>query len=188
MNRNCLLIVFLALFMSATNTMISQDKVCIGASGIYNFQTNGLGVGLRLQIRLANKLHAVPQINYFFPFNAIHELYGGMNVHYDLLKLDIFSVYVLAGGSLNQWFNAAESNYENAKRTNVAVEAGAGAQFGKGCWKPFIEQRYNAIWQEGSFRIGVLWCPGCNSEKGGGKGKGKRGSKKKKDELCPAYW
>jgi len=188
MKRFCGILVFLVSSALIASEALSQDKVCIGASGIYNFQTKGLGLGFRVQIRVANKVHAVPQVYYFFPFNTVHEMYGGMNVHYDALKLDKLTIYGLAGGALNMWFNAEESNYEKAKNTNVAVEAGVGMQYGNGCWKPFAEQRYNVVWQEGCFRIGVIWCPGCTSEKGGGKKKGGKGGGKNKDELCPAYW
>lgn len=170
------ILIFL-IFLSGT--CFGQNKFGIGASMMYNFQTEGIGTGLRVQIPLGNKLSVMPQAYYFFPFNQIHEYYIGLNLHYNLLEIKNHTGYLNAGAFYNQWINFDGKIYT---RNNFLPEVGGGILFTKRCLRPFIEQRYNPLWREGTFRIGVMWYPGCNNKKSGN-----RSSKKRGAVSCPAY-
>ena len=145
----------------------------MGIGGVYDFQANGLGVGLRAYIPLTKKFAVSPQINYFLPFNEIHELYAGIAIQYKLLPIKKFVLYPLAAAYYNRWVNYSNFEPPQAKLNNVGEEVGLGIMKDKGCVRPFAEQRYNIKWKEYIFHIGVLFSFGdCI----GGK-----------HTLCPAY-
>lgn len=162
------------LFLQSTKKGIAQDKTGIGLSGIYNIQSTGIGVGLRVQVPAGERLSFVPQLMYFPFFNIVHEAFGGLNLHYDLIVLDKVKGYITAGGFLNYWINSESSGYLKAKSINIIPEAGGGFLFGEKCFRPFIEQRYNFKWQEGSIHFGLIWYPGCGGSSDG--------------LICPAYF
>src|ERR1039457_5874409 len=111
--RRLIFLVFI--LFSVGHKAYSQDKFGVGASGIYNFQTNGIGAGARVEFRLYKRLSAVPQVMYFPAFNKVHEFFGGVNLHYTIIKYRKWKGYLIAGGSANSWFNYVVSHYVNAK-------------------------------------------------------------------------
>lgn len=147
----------------------------IGASAIYNFQSQGKGIGLRAHIPAGERWTIVPQAAWFPPFNIVNEYFAGVNVHYNLLVREKITGYIAAGGHINIWANASESPYVKAKTLNVLPEASGGLIFGAGCFRPFAEHRYNPIWKEGSTQIGILWFPRCSASSG------------RSVDRCPAY-
>lgn len=150
----------------------AQDLIGIGASAIYNFQSEGIGIGARVHIPFKKRIVLVPQVNYFAPFNIVHEFNAGINVNYNVVMRKKLIGYLTAGGYFNYWFNSDASPMPNAKTINISPDLGAGLLFGKRCFKPFVEQRYNPLFQEGSFHLGFLWFPGCVSGR---------------NRTCPAY-
>jgi hypothetical protein len=137
----------------------SQDFIGVGASAMYNLQTNGIGFGVRGQFPIVINLSVVPQVYYFPSFNKVNELFMGASLHYEWRRWHKFTPYVLAGAFYNHWTNAEVSGYITAKPNNFIPEAGVGILFLSNCWRPFIEQRYNPVWKEGTFRLGIMWYP-----------------------------
>lgn len=148
----------------------------LGFSAAYNFQTESVGAGLRASIPLGKSFSLVPQATYFFAFNPVHELHGQLNLHYHPIRLGRFSPYLIAGGSVNQWFSYAASPYPQARALNFLAEVGVGLAYRRKKVSFFVEQRYNPIWQEGTLHIGALFYFG----------KGKFGGRRKPN-VCPAY-
>lgn len=166
---------------------VSGQGIGIGGSVIRNWQTEGTGFGVRAAIPVRDRVTVVPQFTYFPGFNILKEYFGGVSVHYDLMQRNKFTLYVLGSGHINIWVNASESSFSKAKTMNISPEIGAGLLFGHGCWKPFLEHRYNPVWKEGSTHLGILWYPQCSFS---GKGKGSRGSggsRRSGGHRCPAY-
>lgn len=162
------------LFFQITKKGVAQDKTGIGLSGIYNIQSTGMGAGLRVSVPTGERLFFIPQAMYFPSFNIVHEVYGGINLHYSIISRERVKGYITAGGNINYWINSSSSGYLKAKPLNIIPEAGGGFLFGEKCFRPFIEQRYNFKWQEGSFHIGLIWYPGCGGQSDG--------------LVCPAYF
>ena len=175
MNQNYYFVLFLFL-VSFPAVIHAQDKLGVGASAIYNFQTESVGVGARAEIGIVNRFSVVPQGMYFFTFNKVHEVFGTLNFHYRLFYLGKFYGYLLAGGSANFWMSHTESHYDKAKPFNVIAEVGGGMAYGDGKWRPFAEYRYNPVWKEGSVHVGLMYFM---------KWSGKSKNKSKGD--CPAY-
>jgi hypothetical protein len=171
-------IYFYALVILIPSISNAQGFIGVGASAMYNFQTQGIGVGIRGQFPLVKNLSIVPQLYYFPGFNKINELFVGANLHYDWRRWQNFTPYVLAGGFYNRWLNAETSGYLKAKPNNFIPELGVGILFRSFCWRPFIEQRYNPVWKEGTFRIGIMYYPKSCS------GKGSNGTNRK-TYACP---
>ncbi|HEY4800582.1 MAG TPA: hypothetical protein VII99_16000 [Bacteroidia bacterium] len=152
-----------------------SGKWALGVSGIYDFQTNGYGDGVRVWFPVNKKLSFSPQVHYFYPFNQIHELYAGLALQYNLFSIRKFVFYPHAAGYYNRWFNYDKFSGPKAKPNNVAEEVGFGVMKKQGCVRPFAEQRYDFKWKEFIIHAGVLIFFGdCI---GGGR----------KHELCPAY-
>ena len=145
--------------MMKANTSYSQDNIGYGLSGIYNFQTNGIGFGARVEFVLSKRFSAVPQVMYFPAFNKVHEFFGGANLHYALLKRKHYTGYLIGGGSANYWINYSSSHWPKAKAFNVIAEVGGGVVLGKRQLRPFVEYRYNPVWQEGSVHVGLIYFP-----------------------------
>lgn len=142
----------------------AQPDKGYGGAVLYNLQTQGIGLCARVQLKLYNHLSLVPQIYYFPSFNKIHELYLGANLHYEFHRWTKFTPYMAGGGFYNNWMSYAQSSATKAKQNNILPEGGVGILFGKKCWKPFVEQRYNPVWKEGTFRLGIMYYPGCNTK------------------------
>ncbi len=156
----------------------------IGVSGIYNFQTESFGAGLRMNIQPSNMFRIVPQVAYYPSFNKIHELYAGLGLELNLFKIKRFSFYLLGHGGYNSWLNWEESNMEDVKQHNWALEGGGGLAYNKGTIRPFIEYRYNVAWKETNLHIGLLFVPGS-----GKNNRYKRNNRRRyRPVSCPAYY
>jgi hypothetical protein len=131
-----------------------------GASVIYNFQAAGLGADLRVRIPVVNRMFFVPEVSYFPPFNRYHDLYAGGAFHYEVLTIRNYNLYVLGAAYYNNWINAEDFAPEQKKKNNFDPEAGLGLVKNRGCWRPFIENRYGFKWKEDNLRIGIYYYPG----------------------------
>ncbi|HIE15742.1 MAG TPA: hypothetical protein EYP69_02340 [Bacteroidales bacterium] len=186
-------IIFLIIPVLFANQLVTAQKIGIGASGIYNFQTKGLAYGIRLHYQMAPRWAIVPQYTRYISSNPVFEMYLGANLHYTI-TLTSPRIYLLAGLSYNNWYNYREFNNDKAKQNNLAEEIGAGLQFGRCCFRPFLEFRYNANWGEGAAHLGFVYFFGkcCDKRKKGGSGSGGGGKKRygggKGRGYCPAYY
>ena len=151
---------------------MAQVQIGFGVSGSYNFQTEGWGFGARAKGYVIRSLSVVLQGHYNPTFNQVHEVNGGLELHYAPFYHRIVRPYILAGGSVNYWFNFAESNYVAAKPLNFIAEVGGGLVFLDKQVRPFAEYRYNPIFLEGSVHIGLMYFPNFRS---------------RNRTTCPAY-
>jgi hypothetical protein len=176
MNRRILkaTVLGLILFCSTQQVRAQSDETwALGLSGIYDFQTNGIGIGARAYFPLTERLAVSPQVAYFPSFNTIHELYAGLSAQYTLLFFPNWHVYALGAGYYNLWMNYSDYIGKVAKPNNFAGEAGVGIMKTYGCLKPFAEVRYDAKWVEIHLQLGILISFGdCFF---------------KAPDLCPAY-
>jgi len=152
-----------------TLDLLAQSGV--GFSGIYNFQTESIGIGGRAIFREKKKIQISPQLSYYLPFNKIHELTVGASVQYKFIKRKKIQSYTLVHVGYNRWINFESSFMKDARLNNWNAELGAGVIFGKNT-KPFVEWRYNARHRESSLHVGLLF---------------NKSSFKRKKEKCAAY-
>jgi hypothetical protein len=156
----------IALFSSASAQRRTKPGWGYGAAIIYNFATEGFGADVRVKIPIRNRLSAVPEISYFPGFNRYHEFYAGLALHYEIFTIKSYNLYLAAGGYYNNWMNADEFIPGARKQNNFVFEAGGGLVRNRGCFRPFIEDRYDFKWKENNLRIGIYWYPGyCRSGK-----------------------
>lgn len=173
---------FLCIFLLSIITQTYSQRFGIGASAMYNFQTESFGYGIRAEFP-RNRFSIVPQVAYYPSFNKINEYYIGVGFHYSLLNFNRWSLYALIHPGYNRWINYATSGIENAKASNYNLEGGLGIKIGK-CFKPFLEYRYNIKWKETNLQAGFVYFFGCKK----GKGYGMYGSgKRSKKGSCDAY-
>lgn len=165
------LLVLCCLTAFASLTSKGQN-IGIGASGLYNFQTEGWGVGARLSINPNNRLSFVPQFSYYLPSNKVNEYYAGLSIEYKLYLAKKFHLYALMHGAYNSWLNYESSPMEDAQANNWNLEFGGGLTT-NGCWRPFIEYRYNMNFKETHLQVGIMYILGCGSRSSHG--------------ICPAY-
>jgi hypothetical protein len=164
-------LIYLILLISTST--YAQDKVSFGASLMYNFPLNTVGVGIRSQIPINNRLVVVPDIKYAPKFNDIHELYAGLNVHFLLITSSKNisyqrsriepqkpNLYITAGAEYNQWFNYINSINTKANKQNVLPKVGLGTSFGSHITRFFAEIKYNILWDEAYAEAGLLIYPG----------------------------
>ncbi len=145
------------LVFSQTNSNSDKQRRAIGASGIYDFQTNGFAVGVRGYLPLTNRFAISPQVNYFLPSNIVREFYAGAAFQYTFMKVKKWDVYGLAAVYYNRWQNYSNFEGKLAKLNNIAEEAGIGMMRNKGCLTPFAEGRYNFKWKEAHLQLGILF-------------------------------
>lgn len=150
---------FMFVLLLCATVAKAQVQVGVGASGAYNFQTKGFGAGLRVETFVLRSLSILALGTYYPSPNLVHEVYGGIDVHYAPFYHPIVRGYVLAGGSVNYWFNHTESNYKLAKPLNFVAEVGGGLVFLDKQLRPFIEYRYNPFFLEGSLHVGLMYFP-----------------------------
>jgi hypothetical protein len=150
----------------------------LGISGIYNFQTEAVGAGLRGVIFPDRTVSFTPQVSYFFPFNKVNELTFGLSLDYKFIKARKFYGYGLAHAGYNRWYDYLASELPEARPNNWNFELGLGIS-GRKCLRPFAEYRYNVKFRETHLNVGLLYVFGC-----GGKSKG---GSKKRGNNCPAY-
>lgn len=165
---------------------LQAQQYGLGGSLQFNPQTESFGAGIRASINPNNMLSIVPQISYYPGFNKVNELHLGLGVDLKIIRKNKFYIYLLAHGGYNSWFNYLDSPMEDAKKHNWNLEGGAGISTW-GCWRPFIEYRYNAKFMETNLQLGVLYIFNC-------KGSGKRTQSKSRKfsifsrkQNCPAY-
>lgn len=164
------IIIFLLL---SCRPAFSQGNWALGASGIYDFQSNSFGAGVRAFIPITGQIAVSPQFNYFFPFNPIHEFYGGLAVQYSLFPDRYWTIYPLAAAYYNRWQNSGDFTGSVAKPNNISEHAGLGLMKNSGCLRPFLEGRYDFKWKEIHLHIGILFYFGdCYT---------------RSTDRCPAY-
>ena len=168
MTKLYLKITFILLFSFSLH---AQDRFSLGISGMYNFPLQTFGAGIRAQLPLANRLSLVPQIKYMPSFNAIHEVYSGVNFHFNLLNNTISKgyrtivqpqrpvVYLAAGVQYNRWIDYEKTQNLKAKQNNILPEAGLGIAAGANFIRVFAEVKYNILWKESYGEIGLMVYP-----------------------------
>lgn len=177
MNRSFFVVIIL---MYCTSTACFAQNFGLGASGLYNFQTESVGAGLRGVI-FPNKIISIsPQVSYFFPFNKVHELTGGLAVEAKFARTRLFNIYGLAHGGYNRWISYDASALPDAQPDNWNFEGGIGVS-GQKCLRFFAEYRYNLKFRETHVNAGLLYIFGCKGRSG------KFRSKSKKADDCPAF-
>jgi hypothetical protein len=191
------IIVVLAITSSAASYQsYAQDGIGIGASGIYNFNTNGIGVGLRAYIPVKDKWAVIPQLNWFPPFNTVSGFYPGVSAQYNFWEAARFTGYVMGSGHISISAKASasagdtSSSVSKSESHDIGGEVGAGLLFGHRCIVPFAEYRYNPVTSQSLAHVGLYWFPRCSGSGGGHKSKGHRkssGSRSRGRDRCPAY-
>ena len=152
-------IVAIALLAFSFNLSNAQvlERVEPGVSGIYNFQSGGIGIGVRAVILINSRIDIVPQYNIYPGFNRYNEYYIGGALHYNFFATYDWKVYGLLAGSYNNWKNSEEYSAQAGIKSNLAIEPGIGIVRDNSCLKPFAEARYNVDWKEFNVRVGVLF-------------------------------
>jgi hypothetical protein len=174
--RRLVIIVFLASFFLAPSIGMSQN-VGIGGDLQYNFETNGVGLGLRASIFPDRKLSITPEFSYYPGFNQVQEFFIGVAAEYKVFKVNNFNFYAIGQLAYNDWISYKTSPEVGAKPNNLDLELGGGVTTNK-CLRPFLEWRYNAIFREANIRLGLLYIIGC----GGGSS-----SPGKSSANCPTF-
>jgi hypothetical protein len=158
----------LSIFILSLSIQVSAQNFGLGASAMYNFQSEGLGVGIRGNFYPNNRLSFVPQVSYYhIILGTVNELTLGLSLEYKLLYLNKFNIYGIAHGGYNHWLNPDISPMENAQTANWNAEGGLGITT-NGCWRPFLEYRYNIKFQETHLQLGLLYIFGCQGGRGNG--------------------
>lgn len=159
------------ILLLVSSALYAQDKIAFGLSGIYNFPLQTAGGGFRIQIPVSDKMFLVPQVKYMPGFNTIEEVFGGVNLHYNILSNTVSrgtkklvvpnrpALYVAAGVQYNKWLNYEPSANSKVKASNVIPEIGLGISAGTNFIRLFVEVKYNILWQESYGEIGVLFFP-----------------------------
>jgi len=157
--KGSVIIVFIASLFLAPFIGKSQN-VGIGGDLQYNFETNGVGIGLRASIFPDRKLSFTPEFSYYPGFNQVQELYIGAAAEYKVFKVSYFNFYAIGQLAYNDWISYKTSPELGAKPNNLDLELGGGVTTNK-CLRPFLEWRYNAIFREANMRLGLLYIIGC---------------------------
>lgn len=174
---------YLPLFLTFLIPALSNaQNIGVGADAMYNFQTESVGVGARVNFFPNKRLSIVPQFSYYFPFNKVNEYYAGLALEYKFIKRDKFNLYAVAQGAYNSWLNYESSVMEGAQQNNWNLEGGIGIS-NNWCLRPFMEYRYNLKFQETHLRLGLLYIFGCKGGGNGGSGGGSHGNSRR----CAAY-
>jgi hypothetical protein len=165
MNKLSFIISALFLLFCMNTKAVKPPQNGVGGSVIYNFQTNGIGLGLRAEyplesIDLLDGVSLVPQIAYFPGFNDIHEFFVGTSAHLTCYTLNKWKFYGLINLSYNGWINYKDSGSRKAKFSNPGMELGAGITMNR-CLRPFLEFRYNAWWREATVQLGLVYTLKC---------------------------
>jgi len=170
-------IISLLLFFHFTNAQL-MERLEPGVSGIYNFQSAGIGFGLRAVYHVNDRISITPQYNKFLGFNEYTEFYAGASLQYNFTSTWVWGIYGMVAGSFNKWENSEDFSPDENLKNNIAIEPGVGIVKNNGCTKPFAEVRYNIDWKETNVRVGLLFnIFNCNFGSSAGK----------KSSGCPAY-
>lgn len=139
----------------------------LGGSVIYNFRTEGFGIGLRAEfpvkkLELLEGLNLSPQASYFPGFNNdFHEFYLGGAANLGVYRVQKWVFYTLVNIGYRGWINYEDSGDEEAKFSRLSAEAGIGATRNT-CLTPFMELRLNVIGAEPTIRLGLLYTINCD--------------------------
>ncbi len=154
-----------------------SQNIGVGASGVYNIQTESIGFGGRVNFFPNNTISIVPQITYYPGFSKITEYLVGLGVEYKIIRGNTFNYYLMAHGGYNNWTNADSSPMEGAQVGNWNLEGGIGITTNR-CLRPFLEYRYNSKFLESHLQLGILFLFNC-------KGSGNNAGNSK--YPCPAF-
>jgi len=140
----------------------NAQKIGAGLSGMYNFQTESVGFGARVNFLPNSTISYVPQFTYYPGIGPISEYMIGLGIEAKIIRGNTFNYYIMAHGAYNEWLNPEDSGMEGAEATNWNLEAGVGITTNR-CLRPFLEYRYNIYFQETHLRFGLLYIFGCNA-------------------------
>jgi len=171
--------VILSFLIVVSSLVLNAQNFGLGASAMYNFQTESFGFGARANFFPNRTISFVPQFTYCPGFGKITEYTIGMGLEYKIRRGNKLTYYLLGHAGYNRWSNYDESSMKGAEPTNWNAEAGIGVTTNK-CLRPFLEYRYNVKFMETHLRLGLLYTFGCS---GGPQTGGRRGGGK----VCPAY-
>ena len=160
-------VLFILPFILLIPLLVKSQNIGIGADAQYNFQTESIGAGARVNFFPNKRLSIVPQFSYYFAFNKVNEYYAGLGLEFKVIRTERFNIYALAHGAYNSWLNYEVSPMKNAKPNNWNLEGGIGITTNT-CLRPFLEYRYNTKFLETHLRLGVLYVLGCKGNGGGG--------------------
>ncbi len=160
------------LFLGVQMSVFAQDNVGYGVSLAYNFPIKTTGFGLRASIPLSKRWLIVPQVKYFPANNIVHEVYGGVNIHFllwaaseakgyhrSLINPKKPQLYLSTGVEYNYWINYISTVNTAAKQNNILPEAGIGISIGSLMLRGFAEAKYNILWNESHGELGVMVYP-----------------------------
>jgi hypothetical protein len=168
-------------FILGLKSVTLAQNFGLGASGLYNFQTESVGAGIRGTIFPNRTISISPQVSYFFPFNKVHEYTAGLALEAKFVRTRLFNIYGLAHGGYNRWISFNASALPNAEPNNWNFEGGIGVS-GVKCLRWFAEYRYNIRFRETHANAGLLYIFGCNNKSGTFKSKSRS-----KANDCPAF-
>lgn len=171
MKKQKIILITLTLFWCFTT---KSQNIGVGASAIYNFQTESFGAGVRASFFPDNNFSISPQFSYYFAFNKINEYNIGFALEYKFFRTDYLNFYGIFHGAYNRWINYAASSMNDAKLNNLNFEGGIGISTNH-CLRPFLEYRYNVKFLETHLQFGLLYIFGCRSYY------------VDKNSQCPAY-
>ena len=155
--------ILLALVLLLIPFLVFNQNVGAGVSGLYNFQSESLGAGARVNVFPNKRISFVPQYSYYSIFlGTISEWTLGLSIEAKVIRTNTVNFYLLAHSGYNNWSNASSSPMEGATTANWNLEGGAGITT-NGCLRPFLEQRYNFKFQESHLQLGLLYIFGCKN-------------------------
>lgn len=196
-----LVFLLLAAALSFTSAR-AQDMIGVGGSGIYNITNKGIGFSARLHIPVRERVAVVPQLTWFPKFNPVSRFYGSVGANFNFLMRDRFTAYVCGSGSLsvsasasanasgtaNGTGSSGEASASKSGKLSASGDAGLGLLFGRGCWRPFTEGRYDPLTGEITAHLGILWFPQCSGSRSAGRSKGRKEPLRSPSRVrCPAY-
>lgn len=173
-----LLFIIPILLLSLT---VSGQRIGAGGSAMWNFQTESMGLGARVNFGPNNAISYVPQFTYYSIIGSISEWMIGLQIEAKVIRGNTFNWYLAVHGAYDHWSNPNTTIMEDAQTSNWNLEGGAGITT-NWCLRPFLEYRYNIKFQETHLRLGLLYVFGCES----GRGDGYRDQRRMKNmTICP---
>ena len=174
---------FIIACMLFCSTFCFSQSIGAGGSATWNFQSESMGIGARVNFFPDNTISYVPQFSYYSLFiGSISEWTVGLSIEAKIIRGNTFNYYLMVHGGYNNWGNAGSSTLENASTANYNLEGGVGITT-NWCLRPFLEYRYNVKFQETHLRLGLLYVFGCQNA-----GTSYRNPERiKKMYICPAY-
>ncbi len=173
---------FISVLLMILMPLLSESQnIGVGGDAMYNFQTESIGAGGRVNFFPNKRLSIVPQFAYYFAFNKINEYYAGLGLEYKFIKKERINFYAIVQGAYNSWLNYESSPLNGAQKNNWNAEGGIGVS-NNWCLRPFLEYRYNIKFRETHLRLGILYIFGCRD-----KSKPIFGSKTFGHRRCAAY-